>query len=317
MHRIKNWVKNFFAFSRTETNAFLILIPLMILLIFSEPIYRYWFVRQPQDYSKEKNQLDSLLATFDPDSPDGYRDRDEEDSNAEKIKTETSSSPIKLFSFNPNSSSKEELMQLGFKEFLAKRIINYKDKGGKFFAKKDLMKIYGMDSSLYKKLYPFIDLPENRFQEKSIQKIEAKEKTTFTKTAFSKFDLNTADTSQLISVYGIGSKLSQRIISYREKLGGFISESQLKEVYGLDSSVVKNLLAKSFIDKNFQPHQLNINKATQQALAAHPYIKYKIAQAIVAYRFQHGDFKTIDALQKIVLIDKAQFEKMKPYLLNE
>jgi len=306
MHRLKNFIKNFFGFSRTETNAFLILIPLMLVLIFSEPIYRYWFVRQPHDYSKEKNQLDSLLATFEYD----------EDNSTEKIKTETASSLIKLFSFNPNSSSKEELLSLGFKEFLANRIINYRAKGGKFLMKKDVMKVYGMDSLLYKKLYPFIDLPENRFQEKPIQKIEEKEKQ-ITKSVHTKFDLNTADTSQLISVYGIGSKLSQRIITYREKLGGFISESQLKEVYGLDSSVVKNLLTKSFIDKNFLPHRLNINKATQQELATHPYIKYKIAQAIIAYRFQHSDFKTTDELKKIVLIDIAQFEKMKPYLSIE
>ena len=294
IHRLRAWIRNFFGFSRTETNAFLILLPLMLILIFSEPAYRYWFVRQPQDFSRETKELDSLIATW---------KWDEQDSAINKT------SEGKLFSFNPNHSTKEELLELGFTNSLANRIVNYRLKGGKFLVKKDLEKIYGMDSSLFKKMLAFIDLPEQVLKEEGVKKFEVKEKPVFVK-----FDLNSADTSQLIKIYGIGPKLSERIVTYRQKLGGFISPDQIREVYGLDSTVIHELFKKSFIELNFKPRLIDLNNATEQELGAHPYLKYKLAKAITAYRFQHGAFQSIDDLRKIALIDEPKFQKIKPYL---
>src|SRR5882757_5850209 len=242
MTRLRAWIRSFFGFSRTETNAFLILLPLMVLLIFSEPAYRHWLVRQPQDFSKEKKELDSLMATWKWEEPDS---------------TVRITPPAKLFSFNPNQATKEELDELGFANAIVNRIVNYRLKGGKFVLKKDLMKIYGMDSVLYRKLFRFIDLPEKIEKAIVTWKLEGKEKP-----IAEKFDLNMADTARLIKIYGIGPKLSQRIVVYREKLGGFISHAQLKEVYGLDSTVIHELVKKSFIGENFKPRLIEINRAT-------------------------------------------------------
>lgn len=294
MTRLRAWIRSFFGFSRTEANAFLILLPLMVVLIFSEPAYRYWFVRQPHEFTKEKDELDSLIKTW---------KWEEQDSAVDKI------SARRLFLFNPNVTSREEFVELGFSNALTNRIINYRMKGGKFLVKKDLMKIYGMDSAVYKKLFLFIDLPEKIENENVVKSFERKEKSITVK-----FDLNTADTSQLIKIYGIGPKLSQRIVIYRNKLGGFISLEQLKEVYGLDSAVIHELFKKSFIEENFKPGLININTATEKELGDHPYIKYKLAKAITAYRFQHGTYRTVDDLKKIALMDDAKFQKIKPYL---
>ncbi len=296
MNRLRAWIRNFFGFSRIETNAFFILLPLMLLLIFSEPVYRYWFIHQPQDFSNETKELDSLIATWKWEQSDS--------SLAKKIDSKS-----KLFSFNPNLSTKDELLQLGFSNSLVGRIVNYRVKGGKFLVKKDLLKIYGMDSILHRKLYTFIDLPETMAKEHTIEKFQPKEKR-----KLEKFDLNKADTTQLKKIYGIGTKLSQRIVDYREKLGGFILIDQLKEVYGLDSAAVNELVKKSFLTENPLPKLIDINKATEQELGAHPYIKYKLAKAITAYRFQHGAFQSIDELKKIALIDEQRFQRIKPYL---
>ena len=295
MTRLRAWIRSFFGFSRTETNAFLILLPLMVVMIFSEPAYRYWFVRQPHEFTKEKKELDSLIATW---------KWEEQDSAIDKIPEP------RLFSFDPNIASKEEFVELGFSNALSNRIINYRMKGGKFVVKKDLMKIYEMDSILYKKLFSFIKLPDKiEKKENEVKKLALKVNPTIVK-----FDLNTADTSQFIKIYGIGPKLSQRIVTYREKLGGFISPQQLKEVYGLDSAVIHALFKKSFIDKNFKPRSIDVNTATEKELGDHPYIKYKLANAITAYRFQHGRYGTVDDLKKIALMDDARFQKIKPYL---
>lgn len=298
MSRIKSWVRSFFGFSRAETNAFLILLPLMLVLIFSEPVYRYWFVRQQNDYSKETKRLDSLMATW----------KWESDS----VINESVTPVIKSFSFDPNQSTREELADLGFNRSLATRIVNYRLKGGKFFVKRDLMKIYGMDSMHYQRLIPFISLPEKISKEKTSKKFDTKEKP-----AVAKFDLNQADTSRLVKIYGIGPKLSLRIVSYRDKLGGFIFQSQLQEVYGLDSTVVRELISKSFIEENFQARQVNINSATEKELGVHPYIKYKLARAIVAYRMQHGAFTAVDDLKKLTIIDENTFLRMKPYIIAQ
>src|SRR6266852_7150184 len=116
MRRLRAWIRNFFGFSRTETNAFLSLLPVMLMLIFSEPAYRYWFVRQPQDFSRESKELDSLIDTW---------KWDEQDSAVNKTLEG------KLFSFNPNRVTKEELAELGFTNSLANRIVNYRLQGGK------------------------------------------------------------------------------------------------------------------------------------------------------------------------------------------
>ena len=295
MKRIRSWVRAFFGFSRNETNAFLVLLPLMFLIVFIVPAYKAYFTKQTKDYTQEKIQLDSLIATW------------KHPMKKDSIKN----APLRLFAFNPNTASREELMSLGFSPFIASRVENYRTKGGKFIIKADLLKLYGMDTALYSTLYTWIKLPV----EKPLKKFdEKKEFDTNKKLAKEKFDLNLADSTQFISVYGIGSKLSARIIKYRDRLGGFISTDQLTEVYGLDTVVINELIRKIFIAENFEPVTLELNEATEKDLATHPYIRYAIAKAITAYRFQHGNFKSLDDLTKIVIIDKPTFEKIKPYL---
>ena len=134
------------------------------------------------------------------------------------------------------------------------------------------------------------------------------------KAVFTKVDLNLADTTELIKVYGIGKKRSEWIVHYRTRLGGFISMDQLKEVYGLDSAVLSSLNKKYFIQTDFMPHQIPINKATIKELSDHPYLSYKLANAIVAYRFQHGSFQSMHDLVNIRLITEADIKRIKPYL---
>jgi DNA uptake protein ComE-like DNA-binding protein len=267
----------------------------MVVIIFSEPVYRYWFTRQPIDYSQDSVRLDSLLAKWKWDTID---------TSVQK--------QIRLFAFNPNNVSKEELYTLGFSDYLAKRFLNYRAKGGKFIIKSDLRKLYGMDTALYRKLYPFISLPQSKpALEMSTRN---NRKTDSTKVRFEKADINIADTAQLIKVYGIGKKLSERIVKYRNRLGGFISMNQLNEVYGLDSAVIGNLTKKFIVEPNFVPYQLSLNSASEKELGTHPYLSFKLAKAIVAYRFQHGKFTNADDLTQIQLMTETDLKKLKPYL---
>lgn len=294
MNRLKAWVRAFFGLSRKETNAFLILLPLMVMSVFLVPTYHYWQAQQPRDFSAEVKKLDSVLATW------KWQD---------SIPPVAPPHQVELFTFDPNTTPVPQLVTLGFPDYLANRIHNYRAKKGRFIVKSDLLKIYGMDTSLYQQLKPYINLPEVLDQVDYLKPITEPKSATP-----EKFDLNAADTTQLIRIYGIGSKLSTRIIKYRNQLGGFISMNQLYEVYGLDSATVKELEESCFIVPDYQPRLLDLNLANEKELAQHPYIRYNLAKAIATYRFQHGKFQSLEELKKIALVDEAFYNRIKPYL---
>jgi len=118
----------------------------------------------------------------------------------------------------------------------------------------------------------------------------------------------------LQTVSGIGSVLSARIISFRDKLGGFVRPEQLYEVYNLDSIVVNNLLAIAYIDPTFKPINLQINMATEEELRGHPYLNRNQARLIVAYRNQHGDFLGRQDLAKVYGMDEITLRRIMPYI---
>lgn len=297
---IRGFIRNFFGFSKAQTNGFLVLLPLTFLIIFSNPIYRYFQGTRTVDFSKEEKALASLEADF----SNRIASKKREINQKPAIQTE-------LFRFDPNTVSESELLRLGFQPFLAKRLINFREKGGKFFKKDDLLKLYGMDSALFNNIHPFVAITEN-IPETSLQTQKTWEKKPNKMVEL--VDLNQADSLQLVSVRGIGQVLATRLIKYREKLGGFYSMDQLYEVYGLDTAVVENLTARFYLPANPDISKIAINASTEEELATHPYIKKSIAKAIVAYRFQHGKFQSLSDLEKIRVVDTATLKKILPYL---
>jgi competence protein ComEA len=297
---IRRWVKELFVLSHSQANGFVVLVPLLGILIFSGPLWHWYMSTRIDDRSKDQAMLDSLVTIW------------EEKTIAEHSEA-LSRRPVP-FHFDPNHATVVELQTLGFSTGLATRIDRYRQKGGKFFVKKDLLKIYGIDSTFYKQLYAFIDLPERSEQKRTHQQKIYERKDSSVKTTSAKFDLNKADTLQLMRVGGIGTRRSQRIIKYRDALGGFIDMDQIREVYGLDSAVVRTLLAESFIAGDYQPVTMNINTSDEKRLASHPYLSNAAARSIVAYRFQHGEFKTIGELRNIHALDEKTIQKITPYL---
>ncbi len=126
-------------------------------------------------------------------------------------------------------------------------------------------------------------------------------------------NLNEADTSELIVLPGIGSKLSARIVAFREKLGGFYAVEQVGETYGVPDSTFQKIKGRLQVDGN-SIRKINVNSATKDDLKAHPYIRWNLANAIVEYRNQHGAFSSLEELKNIVLIDEGTFQKIVPYL---
>lgn len=222
---------------------------------------------------------------------------------------------FKLFVFDPNSATKEEFQQLGLPSKLVKTIINYRNKGGKFYKKEDLKKIYGLKPEQYQRLEPYINLSSKTGDGKANAEKPFDVKGRNEKHVLN-IELNSADSAGLVMLRGIGPAFAARIIKYRNLLGGYVRKEQLLEVYGLDSSKYAEIENQLIVNPQ-QLSKININLAGKEELGKHPYIKYKLANAIVLYRQRHGSFKNIDELKKIYLIDQHTFEKISPYLVVE
>ena len=125
-------------------------------------------------------------------------------------------------------------------------------------------------------------------------------------------DINTADSAAWVALNGIGPGFAKRIITYREKLGGFYQVDQLKEVYGLDTNWVKE--NHSILKVGAGVYRfLRINQVEWKDFK-HPYLPYGQSKVILAYRKQHGALKDFETLEQIQLLDLVAWRRLKPYL---
>ncbi len=229
-----------------------------------------------------------------------------------------------LVPFNPNMVNSEEWQALGLERYLAERIIKYRKKGGKFYEKQDLKKIYGFPEDLYEQLYPYINIPKERVlvkKEKPAKRVHKKRKYQPQAYYLEKqnepkakiFEINAAKPQHLMQVKGIGEKLAKRIINFRAKLGGFYHKLQIDKVYHLPPDVAEKLKECITLDTALIK-KIPINFATVKELSRHPYIQYKMATIIVNYREQHGFYRQMQDLYAIKIFNPQQLQKIQPYL---
>jgi competence protein ComEA len=221
-----------------------------------------------------------------------------------------------LFYFNPNTLSKEGWQQLGLRDKTIQTIQNYLSKGGYFRKPEDLQKVYGLHQDEYDRLAPYIKLDNSTenitVKSNTENNYPTDQKRNGSSPRYTTVEINTADSTSFIALPGIGSKLAARIISFREKLGGFSKVEQIKETYGLPDSTFQRI--KPYLQVNTTVKKINVNTATVDQLKAHPYIRYTLANPIIAYRNEHGVFTRLEDIKKIMLITEEVFQKISPYI---
>jgi len=230
------------------------------------------------------------------------------------------STNFEKFKFNPNTCTKDDFLKLGFKPFIADRIMKFRDKYG-IYSEKTLRKIYGIDTSLITQLsdsmYFEVKLPDNKSTIANKNSVKPFNEKVTSKPTWSKpkleIELNSADTTQFKFIKGIGSKRAQMIVNYREKLGGFVSEKQLYEIWGLDSILLDSIISYTWVD-NTLVRKIQINKISKEELTIHPYIGKKTATLLINYRKQHGVFRGKEDMFKQIGVNKLEIEKILPYL---
>lgn len=218
------------------------------------------------------------------------------------------------FEFDPNGLSDKKWLQLGLSMKQIRVIRNYEMKGGRFFKKEDLKRIYSISPEQFKMLESFIRI--STFTPlKDSKSVNPNEKLAVNRlpTIAAIIELNSADSLELESIRGIGPAFASRIIRFRKRLGGFYRKEQLLEVYGMDS--VKYAQLKDLVGVNAGLiSKFNLNTFTFEEIKRHPYLTYKQMNAIIQYRSQHGSFRTIDDLKKIAILNEEIIRKIEPYI---
>lgn len=215
---------------------------------------------------------------------------------------QTLSSPVAIM-----TASKDELRLAGFSFKTASNIQKYIGAGGVLRSEKDVLKIYGMDTTQWNRAKEWIRFPESKPDTTTIRsKYPKKEKIK------SIIDLNTATAADLESLPGIGPVLAGRILNFRDNLGGFVSITQLKECYGLPPETYDAIQPQLTITQSATV--IHINQADIKSVT-HPYLSRKMLHLLDAYRKQHGAFTSPADLKKVYPPDTSWCERLMPYIV--
>lgn len=319
----RKWIRDYFTFSQKERRAVIILgvlaiffallpalfpflvkdeIELVVDTATQQQLARLKVIPETREYSKEEEQSDQLYQP----KYNNYK------------KNESSALTGELFYFNPNTASAEDFHRLGLREKTIQTIINYRNKGGRFYKADDLERIYGLRHEEFERLFPYVQIETKASAQKeaAVFTLASESKSETKENGVLFIDINSADTTEWKKLKGIGSKLSQRIVNFRSKLGGFVTVEQVAETFGLPDSTFQKIKPQlQFSETGIR--KINLNTATVDDLKTHPYIRYSLANAIVQYRNEHGNFKAVTELQKLGAIDEDLFKKIAPYLVAE
>ncbi|MCL2246175.1 MAG: helix-hairpin-helix domain-containing protein [Lentimicrobiaceae bacterium] len=131
--------------------------------------------------------------------------------------------------------------------------------------------------------------------------------------AILKLELNVCDSSDIVVVPQFGSKRAQKLVEYRDKLGGFYAFEQLKEIYILQNIEVE-FLKKYFTLNHLLIRKISINTATYKELVTHPYIDSYLAKLVINYREKNGNFVSMEEVQKATNAYQELIEKLRYYI---
>jgi competence protein ComEA len=303
---IRKIAKDYLSFGKRDRIGILAVLALILII--------YLIPRFYSGSSKELSIKESALIQQSIDSLASKDPAPEDDNSRYPRQKNMPQRPItaELFSFDPNTLGGEGWRRLGLSEKTSRTIEKYRQKGGRFYKAEDLRKIWGLPAGFYERVKDHIIIgPLEKPVAHEYQSFSKKVGENINRPAL--ININEADTILLDALPGIGMKLAARILNFRDRLGGFYSVDQVAETYGLPDSTFQKIKTRLFVGDN-PVRKININLATKEDLKTHPYFKWTLANAIVEYRTQHGDYKSVDELKKISIIDEVTFKKLFPYI---
>lgn len=219
---------------------------------------------------------------------------------------------VETFPFDPNTADSSQLIKLGLQSWQVRNIYKYRARGGVYRKKEDFARLYGLTVKDYHRLEPYIRISSDYQPAATLvgdkangangvypRKIDSTQHVV----------LNTADTTTLRQVPGIGIYFAKEIVRYGQRLGGYVSVDQLDEIADFPQASKKY-----FVVQQAHPKKLNVNQLTLQQLRRHPYINYYQARAIKEYCRLHGPLKSLDDLRLSRDFPPEVIQRLAPYV---
>ncbi len=308
--------KNFLSFTKKEKRGIVFTL-LIIVAIFIAAKYVYPLIAVEKNISQTELSAatDSLLVKQNDEGKKSYANNDfnsDEGYQAYPKKSYNTTFTGTMFYFDPNTLDAAGWQKLGVKDKTIASMQKYISKGGRFREPEDLNKVWGLRDDEKERLIPYVRIAQQA-QPTYTNNYTSYEKKPYEKKVIAAVDINTGDSSSFDALPGIGGGFSRRIINFRNKLGGFYKIEQVAETFGLPDSVFQKIKPLLKIYGN-DIKKINVNTAKEEELKAHPYIRWQLAKVITEYKKQHGDFKNLEELKKIMVIDAETYNKISPYL---
>mgnify|MGYP003667990246 CR=1 FL=1 len=290
-------IKSRFWYSKNQRNGILFL---LILIISLQLVYHFvdFSDRVPININKPEvfafqNQIDSL-----------------------KEKVLEKRSP-KIFPFNPNYITDYKGYKLGMSPDQIDRLLANRKKGLFVNSVKEFQLITKVSDSLLNIISPYFKFPEWITKKETLSKVNKSKRKEVTKTKVSTTDLNLATQNDFKTIYGVGEKISERIIKYRTKLKGFSFPDQIYEVWGLNKEVGGAVLKIFTIKTKPKIQKININTATFKEVLSIPYIDYNLCKKIFEFRDEVAELQLISELKNIEGFPLEKYDRIVLYLLAE
>ena len=227
---------------------------------------------------------------------------------------------VERFTFDPNTADSTQLLRLGLQDWQVRNIYKYRAAGGIYRKPLDFAKLYGLTVKQYRELEPYIRIssdyqPASTLvnEKESYTRKDTKDSVTYQRPSKIKetehIVLNTADTTSLMTIPGIGPYYARKIVQYGNRLGGYVSVDQLDEIDDFPTEAKKYLVI-----NNPTPKKLNINQLSLNELKRHPYINFYQAKAITDYRRLHGAIKSLNDLRLLKDFTPEVIKRLTPYV---
>ena len=293
LHRIKQITREFFGLSKAEQYGIIVLIVLILLFTL---LYFVLPVLVEPDRFVDKDFIEKVSVFQQAQQAIHDSIEIEKIQSSGQLNEELARQRLHPFPFDPNKLPEELWRKIGLTNRQIKVIKNYEAKGGKFFVKDDLKKLYSISEAEYKVLEPFINI-KTVFSPGGEAIIKKRNRRAM---VFQYTNINTADTLLLKKNLNFPFWLGKRVVAYRVKLGGYYNKSQLREVYGMKENSFIRVEKYILIDTTYNS-KLCVNQVGFKQLLKHPYCNYNLTKKIFIARDKAGgSFSDRSELLKII-----------------
>ncbi len=280
--------RHFLSASFSEKKNLLILVYIVILAIL---LWLLFFQSEEKINQQDQSQFDRIN---------------------EQLSVLTKAEKDTFFYFNPNTITEAQLKQLKVNPVALENWLKKRDKYA-FRKPDDVLWVKGLSKHKYLQLQKYMVFEEKEtpaFKQKTTYNYTSEvkqQKSTIKYTEPKPFDLNTITQNELEAMK-IRSYIAERLVKFRESLGGFYAKIQLQDIYGIKEFELK-ILSSGYIKQN-EIVSKNWSQQSFKELLSHPYVDYELCKRIF---FLKDSLKANQFSELEGFLQAEDYQKLKAY----